>query len=280
MKGSLFILIIILGACNGLLHHNESETVEKLLQEGFRSDAREDYRTSILIYDSILQIKPDQYIALVNRGRAKINLGDTAAGLANLRYSIKIHPTGSAFASKAVVELNNEPQQALIDLRNGDRLMPGKPMIISLLAYYYTAIQPIRDSALHYADYTCRLSVTDPVYYNVAMNAYMCFDDYPGLLETSDSLIAHFPKSPYPYNNRGLAKLNLGDIREAKQDIRTSLNLDSSNAWAYRNMGLVFEKLNGPDSSCFYFQKARRKDKKRQYKRDIDSLILLFCNKK
>lgn len=259
------------------MHRGNSQRIEHLLQEGYQSDAREDYRSSVRIYDTILQIEPDQYIALVNRGRAKINLGDTLAGLAELSRSIKIHPTPEAFASKAVVEYGTNPAQAFADLKMGNQILPNQALITGLLAQCYTSIHPLKDSALYYADLTCRLPTIRPSLYIAVMNAYLQYNDYPNLIKTTDSIIVHYPGSPYPYNNRGLAKLYLGDIQGAKQDIRISLSLDPTNAWAYRNMGLVFEKMDSPDSSCLYFQMAREKDKKQEYKRDIDSLISKFC---
>jgi lipoprotein NlpI len=150
-------------------------------------------------------------------------------------------------------------------------------MITSLLAQCYTSIYPVRDSALYYANLTWRLPGKPSSFYFVTMNVYLQYNDYPTLIKTTDSITAHDPGLPYPYNNRGLAKLCLGDIQGAKDDIRISLNLDPTNAWAYRNMGLVFEKMHRPDSSCWYFQMAREKGKKQQYKRDIDSLVLRYC---
>ncbi|MDR3712342.1 MAG: hypothetical protein P4L51_05965 [Puia sp.] len=271
-------------ACRGPVHKDKSTRIERLLQQGFQSDAREDDSSSLKIYDSILQEDPDNYISLVNRGRAKIEVGDTVSGMADLAKSIKIHPTPEAFISKAIVELNNDPKQALKDLKTGNEIRPDYGLITGLLAQYYSSIEPLRDSALHYADHTCHISSKTLMPYLAAMNAYLYFNDYPNLLKATDTIIARLPNSgyqypAYPYNNRGLAELMLGEIQKAKQDIRTSLNLDSNNAWAYRNMSLLFNKMNKSDSSCYYIRLARQKDKTQQYKKDIDSLILSFCGK-
>jgi hypothetical protein len=280
----LIPIILLLITCRGPVRSNKSARIEKLLQQGFQSDAREDDSSSLKIYDSILQEDPENYISLLNRGRAKISLGDTVSGMADLAVSIKIHPTPEAFASKAIIELNSNPGQALKDLKSGRQISPDYGIITSLLAQYYTSVLPQRDSALYYADYTCRISGNKPLPYLAAMNVYLYFNDYPKLLKATDSAIARLPNSgykylAYPYNNKGLAELMLGEIQNAKQDIRTSLNLDSNNALAYRNMSLLFNKMNKSDSSCYYIQLARQKDKTNQYKKDIDSLILSYCGK-
>ena len=281
MKFLIFIIILILESCGGSSHHQDKvEKIEAQLQRGFQSDAREDYRSSLHIYDSMLKELPSNYIALVNRGRAKIYLGDTLSGMADLTTSIKIHPTPEAFASKALAELYSDPNQALIDLTTGDSTIPRQGKLNVILAMYYTSIHPNRASASYYADYSSKLSIGDPIYYYMLMNTYLFCDDYPHLIKITDSLIIHFPKSPYPYNNRGWAELNLGDIQQANQDIRKSIELDSTNAWAYRNMSIVFEKMELLDSACLYAQRAKQKDKKQKYKGDIDSLILKVCGKK
>ena len=277
MKWLFFILILILTSCKGFVHGDNSEAIHSLLKNGYKSDSMEDFRSSIRIYDSVLRLDPDNYIALVNLGRAKISLGDTSAGLRELTRSIKIHPTTQAFVSRAMAEFYRDPSQSLKDLELADKSSPENAVIIGLLTHYYTAIDPIRDSGLYYAAHTFKLSAEKPFCYFTVMNAYLRYSDYPNLIKVSDSIIARFPDSAYAYNNKGLAELMLGEPQHAKLDIRTSLNLDSSNAWAYRNMGLVFEKMNGLDSGCYYFHLAREKDKTRQYQKDLDSLVQRFC---
>ena len=281
MKLLILVIILVLGSCGGSLHKTDkAQRLEGLLQKGFQSDAREDYRSSLKIYDSILKEQPSQYIALVNRGRAKVSLGDTLSGIVDLDSSIKIHPTPEAFASKAMAELYINPDQALKDLTTGDQAFPKRALLNIVLTEYFTSIHPDRAKASYYAEYTCKLSIPNPSYYFVIMNTYLFCDDYFHLLQITDSLIKNFPVSPYPYNNRGWAELNLGEIQQAKRDILKSIELDSTNAWAYRNMSLVFEKMKISDSSCFYAQLAKKKDKKQQYQKDIDSLILRVCGKK
>jgi tetratricopeptide (TPR) repeat protein len=285
MKYAFLILLACIIACRGNWRGGKSEQVKILLRRASESDAKVEYKSSIKIYDSILQLESDNFISLINRGRAKLVLGDSVSGMEDLVASLKIHPTYQAFALKAVGEINSDPKQALVDIRSGNQLSPGKGLITSLLATYYSSIVPLRDSALFYADKTCRIPQIDPGFYGGAMDAYLYFGDYKNLLKVTDSIIAHPMYSPitylaYPYNNKGLAELMLGEIQEAKQDIQISLTIDSNNAWADRNMSLVFDKMHKFDSSCYYIQLARKKDKKKQYQKAIDSLIIKFCTRK
>jgi lipoprotein NlpI len=278
MKRLFPILLVVFVSCQGQGKNDKSNSTKELLERGFQSDAQENYRNSIRVYDSVLEKESGNYIALVNRGRAKIFLGDTTSGMLDLLASIRTHPTPQAFASRAMVEFNTNPPQAVVDLQTGNKTFPGQSLLTSLLAHYYTAIDPLRDSAIYYADYTCKLSISTPTIYFPLMNAYLYFNDYINLLRISDSIIAYFPKFPYAYNNRGMAELYLGNLTASKRDIQTSIDLDSTNAWAYRNMSLFFEKIHEPDSSCRYIGIARQMDKKQQYQKDIDSLVLKFCS--
>jgi hypothetical protein len=126
MKCFFPIFIIVFASCQGPAHNDKSNSTEKLLERGFQSDAQENYGSSIKIYDSVLEKEPANYIALVNRGRAKISLGDTTPGMLDLLASIRIHPTPQAFASRAMVEFNTNPPQAIVDLETGNRTAPGQ----------------------------------------------------------------------------------------------------------------------------------------------------------
>ncbi|MDP4149196.1 MAG: tetratricopeptide repeat protein [Bacteroidota bacterium] len=285
MKYAPWVLLIFL--CGFACHSRKdrSTSIERLLQRGFQSDAREDFRSSIRIYDSVLHEDPDNYISLANRGRAKIDLGDTISGMEDLTASIKIHPTPQAFVSRAIIEFNTDPKRALLDLRRGNQLSPGDGLVTAVLTQYYTSIEPERDSAMYYAGWTCKNQTKGPASYMAAMNAYLVFNNYRELINVTDSVIARLPNSNFPnpayaYNNKGLAELMLGQSQKAKEDIQISLKIDSNNAWALRNMSLVFEALHKVDSACQFIQLARDKDKKLQYQKDFDSLSMKICGKK
>ncbi|TAE04584.1 MAG: hypothetical protein EAZ95_20535, partial [Bacteroidetes bacterium] len=60
----------------------------------------------------------------------------------------------------------------------------------------------------------------------------------------------------YCYNNRGYAQMGLGKLKEAEQDINTSLKYYPENSYAFRNRGLLHLKMGKKDLACADFKQA------------------------
>lgn len=111
----------------------------------------------------------------------------------------------------------------------------------------------------------------------VIENAYLKYGTPQQLLDVTTRLIEKIPNEPYPYNNRGFAKIKLKMFEEARRDIRKSLSIDSTNSFAYKNLGLLFIELKQKDSACFNLQTAKTKGFKENYGNEVDSLIAIHC---
>jgi Flp pilus assembly protein TadD len=68
------------------------------------------------------------------------------------------------------------------------------------------------------------------------------------------------PSNPYYLNNQGFAKIGLGKFGEAETLIKKSIELDSTNAFAYKNMAILMKKLNKSTESEQYLKKAKELD--------------------
>ena len=58
------------------------------------------------------------------------------------------------------------------------------------------------------------------------------------------------------YLDKGIAKGELGDYREAIQDFNKAIELNPNDSMAYNNMGLAKIKLGQKDSGCLDLSKA------------------------
>jgi tetratricopeptide (TPR) repeat protein len=58
-------------------------------------------------------------------------------------------------------------------------------------------------------------------------------------------------------NNRGYAKLKIGKLTEALEDINKSLNYLPNNSYAYRNKALIYIENEELDDACLALQKAK-----------------------
>jgi hypothetical protein len=61
-----------------------------------------------------------------------------------------------------------------------------------------------------------------------------------------DKVIDLFPQEPFPLNNRGYAKMMLGQMESAWEDFIQSQKLDHFNGWLYRNKGIWLLKQGRP----------------------------------
>jgi tetratricopeptide (TPR) repeat protein len=64
------------------------------------------------------------------------------------------------------------------------------------------------------------------------------------------------PTMAYAYNNRGHALLETGKLEQGVSDIKHSLKLDDTNAYAHRNLGIYHLKLEQYEMAHNLFLKA------------------------
>ena len=76
-----------------------------------------------------------------------------------------------------------------------------------------------------------------------------------------DKAIEGMPQSAHAYNNRGHAKIALGEQEAGLQDIEYSLTLDAENAYAYRNLGIYHLAKGDKETARPLLQKAKEMEK-------------------
>ncbi len=82
----------------------------------------------------------------------------------------------------------------------------------------------------------------------------------------------------YALSNRGYAKYKQDDPEGAISDIEASLKIDPQNAWAYKNMALVFISLDSLQPACQNLQMALDHGYAKKYDTEVDSLMSVYCN--
>jgi len=91
-------------------------------------------------------------------------------------------------------------------------------------------------------------------------------------------VIQKSPAKYRPYVNRGLARLRRFDLDNAMIDFRKALTLDSTNAIAYCNIGVIYGMEEVRDSAMMFFNKALQYD--RYYEEALNNRGNLFYLKK
>jgi hypothetical protein len=274
MKNILIFLSASLLTC---CQTRDRSTIAKLKLEAFKADSLNNFTNSIELYTRILSLDASDITALTNRGRAKINLRDTASGLIDLDKAISIEPWPPTLLSKGIVVGQKEPLKGLKYIHHALQIDKEYVAAYNTLVYFYSVAIPLKDSALFYATLISQKGWEDNLTLETLADAYLANEEPELLLKATTRLIKAEPGNPYAYNNRGYAKLKLGDLHSAQQDILKSLSLDSGNSFAYKNLGLVFIEKKQPDSICFYLNKASQKGFKKKFGNEVDSLLDRYC---
>jgi tetratricopeptide (TPR) repeat protein len=75
-----------------------------------------------------------------------------------------------------------------------------------------------------------------------------------------DKVISLSPKFAYAFNNRGWARMRMGNWEEGLEDVNCSLEIDDSNADAYKNLGLYHMEKGDFVQALEMFEKAKEMD--------------------
>lgn len=84
--------------------------------------------------------------------------------------------------------------------------------------------------------------------------------NYAGALAYAGKALGFKKMDPYFLNNRGYIYLMQGEMDKALEDINMSITLDPYNAWAYRNKGIYYLKLEDFQSAQRLLKQAESMD--------------------
>ena len=100
--------------------------------------------------------------------------------------------------------------------------------------------------------------------------------NYKDAMPYFDMVIKKKPEAYY-FNNRGYAKMKLGDLKGALDDVDRSLKMDPTNSYAYRNRALVYIGMKKMKKVCADLNKAKELGFKQQYGNEVDELLEKYC---
>ncbi|MBL7953082.1 MAG: tetratricopeptide repeat protein [Flavobacteriales bacterium] len=84
-------------------------------------------------------------------------------------------------------------------------------------------------------------------------------------------------ESYHLWNNRGYARYKLGDMKGALKDVRKSISMKPSNAYAYRNLALIHIAEARNDDACTALEKALSQGFTAQYGDEVRDLYRTHC---
>jgi tetratricopeptide (TPR) repeat protein len=283
MNVRYYLLLLASVSLSGCLPQMAKEVIiDKTMTEAAEEHNLGNHEKSIALYDDAIALglnDTTRVIALTNRGRAKIVLKDTLGAVKDLDMALAISPIYQTLLSRAIIEMRLNLPNAANYLRKAKNLAPSEPNVYAALIAYYNDEMPNKDSALYYADYAYKHFAWHNTLHMLVMSAYLNYRRYDALIIVTNVIIQNDPNNAFAYNNRGFAKMQLGDYNAARIDIDKSIQLDTSNSYAFKNLGLLFLRLNQTDSACSQFTIASNLGYSKMYGPEVDSLLNTHCVK-
>lgn len=181
-------------------------------------------------------------------GSAQYQLKNYTGALENLNRAIKLNGNyKEAYYLRALCNINlDEPEEALTDFNKAIQLDSTYKEAYFNRAFY------IKDKQGDYAG-----SIRD---YNqfIRLNAGN--------------------NNAFALNNRGFAKYKLNDAKGALTDIEASLKSDPKNAYAYKNLALVFISLDSLNLACENLELSINHGYAVLYDDEVTRLIDEYCS--
>ncbi len=308
-------LLILLSALFITACASRSQTntggIPELLERARVSDSLMDCSASVKYYSEILTIDSTQLIALINRGRAYVWLGQTGKGFADFDKAVRLYPHERTYYTRGAAYIKiMSYDKAGADLQKSAELNPDFAE-----AWYYLglvkAYQDSLDRALQLCEkadkisYQQRLSrlvrftvyqkkgdfstladeltaaineePANAVYYNDRGMAKNELQQYREAISDFDQAIALNPKMAFAYNNKAFALIKLKQTDSAMMMVSTSLELDAENAWALKNRALIWNALNDSKRACTDLKAAGTLSTDRDLTAEIKVLTEELC---
>jgi tetratricopeptide (TPR) repeat protein len=223
------------------------------------------FERAIEDFNKVLVLEPDNVQALIRRGDAFSQLGETARALVDLDRAIGLAPqsTQPYFYRGLVHSRMNMSAAALSDYnaalergpRNVDALI-SRAAIYSLDGKFNLAIKDL-DAAI-------AIDKENPYAFFNRGFAYFAQGQYQKAIDNYTSAIALDPNFGLAYNNRGLTRAIVGkDLLEALGDCDMALKLLPNNLDVRDTRGFIYLKLGDPALALNEYNAALERDPNR-----------------
>lgn len=180
-------------------------------------------------------------------GSAKLQLKDYQGAILDLNKAIELNPNyREAYYARAVsYGILGKPDQAGVDFDKVIQLDPTYKDAYLNRAFY------VREKT---GDYTGALQ------------------DYNTFLNLNKD-----GNKAFALNNRGFVKFKMDDPQGALADIQSSIALDSTNSYAYKNRALIYISIDSIPLACQDLNKANELGYSKTYDKEVEDLLSKYC---
>ena len=250
MKTLLLWTTILLISCT-----QSDSIIDRQINTAYKHFDNQNYPEVILTTDSIISIDPNNYEALVLKGRALFNLDEIDSGITYLSKAIQINPQiPETYSHRAVMyNFTRDYDLAIEDMNvaiDGD---PKNMEYLNIRGGLFFKITSY-DKALH--DYNYILD-SIPDNYNILVyraTIYRIIEDYEKATKDIQKAIELDPENELAYEERAYLKLMLNNTQGSINDyslviekLESNSNQDIFLAYTYNNRGFAYYKSGDHD---------------------------------
>lgn len=257
----------------------ESKDLTSINQKAVILSNMKQYPKAMAIYDEIIRQQPEGY-AYYNRAKAKSELGNHQAAIADYDRSIDLNPKfGEAYYNRGRAKTALGKSKAAI--ADYDRSIDLNPK--DTQAYNNRGLERSNSGdnqgAIADFDRVIALDPKDAQAYNNRGLAKFELGNKDGAIADYDRSIALNPKYGDPYSNRGNAKSARRDNKGAIADYDLAIAIDPKDAETYFNRGTEKAKINDKQGAVVDLNRAaelfRQQGRMDLYQRVINVLKII-----
>lgn len=241
----------------------DSNAALAFLGRGVRvADRKRAYERGIEDFDKVLALEPDNVLALIRRGEALGQLGETGRGLVDLDRAIALSPSSSlAYLHRGLIHnRRNEQEAALRDYDAAVQRGPHNAEALTNRAALYSITGKL-DLAIRDLDAAVAIDRQNPAIFFNRGYAHFANGEYEKAIADYTTAIGLDENFGTAYNNRCLARTVLGkDLPKALADCDVALRLLPLNLDVHDTRGFIYLKLGDPALALNEYNAALNKD--------------------
>ncbi len=186
----------------------------------------------------------------------------------------------SALINRGVVlSVLKENRKAINDFKKVLELRPDEHTVYTNLALIYMALEEYQ-KAEDLCQHAISLAPESSLYKNNLGIIKIKKEEYAEAEEILNEVIDSEEETylPFALNNRGFARIHLGKLDEAEQDIDRSIEIHSDNSYAYKNKAILLIEKKQTADACKMLDKANELGYSLIYDEEVNELIDQHCN--
>lgn len=262
---------------------------EEYYQIGLDHKQKENYQDAIENFSKTLYLDPDHYFAYIERGEIYGKIGEKRQAIEDYTQAFNIH-SGDYFARLARGNLFleiGEFKRAISDYNSAievDEYEFRDEEIYIKRGFAYSLIDEETEAISNFAigmtlsDYFSEMAFEDVreslkdnqppdkiqeityLFMLAKAGFYYIQKDFEESIEIYTSIIHENFRVDEAYNNRGIARLALGDLLGAIEDYNRSININANNIQPYINRGSAYLTLGKLQEALVDFERVVKLD--------------------